>query len=116
MLGINEIVRLSGMASTWSILGFLVSSKTLVAQSMDNKYSTNNINPDEIIQTLCNTTSTHPKQFVVQNVCITKDYSVFNELNKGTRPHLGLAFRNLKVVTVDEKKKEIGLDMFAIFF
>ena len=116
MLGINEIVRLLGMASTWSILGLLVSSKTLVAQSMDNKYSTNNINPDEIIQTLCNTTSTHPKQFVVQNVCITKDYSVFNELNKRTRANLGLVVRNLKVVDVDEKKKEIALDMFAMFF
>ena len=104
------------MASKWIILGLLVSSKTLVAQSLDNKYTTNNINFDEIGQTLCNTTSTHPKQFVVQNVCVTKDYSVFNELNKGTRPHLGLVFRNLKVVTVDEKKKEIGLDMFAIFF
>ena len=112
MLDINEIVRLSGMASTWIILGLLVSSNAVVSQSMDK----NDIYSDEIVQSLCNTTSTHPKQFIVQNVCVTKDYSVFNELNRGIRPHIGLVFRNLKVVAVDEKKKEIALDMFAIFF
>ena len=68
-------------------------------------------------KTLCEMTSTHRKQFIVKNVCMTEDYSIFDELSQSSRPRLDLVFIDKKVVNVDEKKKEITLDLlFPIFW
>ena len=61
--------------------------------------------------------STHSKQLYVKHVCLTEDYSIFNDFNETNHPHVLLSFQNkkqLKVVDRDDKKKELTLEFFAI--
>lgn len=93
-------------------LSFLV--KEVESNLIKNKYSKKTTQSENVSQTLCEMTSTHPKQLIGENVCITEDYSVVTNFNESTRPHLGLVFYNIKVVNVDEKKREITLDFLAL--
>ena len=91
-------------------LSFLI--KEVVSNNIENKYAQKTTQSENVSQTLCEMTSTHPKQLIGENVCITEDYSVITNFNETTLPHLGLVFYNKKVVNVDEQKREITLYFF----
>ena len=93
-------------------LSFLM--KDVVSNNINNKLAKKSTRSENISQTLCEMTSTHPKQLIGENVCITEDYSAVTNFNESTRPHLGLVFYNIKVVNVDEIKREITLDFLAL--
>ena len=100
--------------STLELLYLSLLITAVVSDQINNKYAEKITRSGEKNKTLCEMTSTHPKQFIVKNVCMTEDYSIFDELSQSSRPRLDLVFIDKKVVNVDEKKKEITLDIFAL--
>ena len=58
--------------------------------------------------------STHPKPLTVRDVCVTRDYSNLNQPSRNNYTHLRLVFQSHKVVNVDDKKKEITVDILMI--
>ena len=96
--------------------GFVI-IKFIVVQAKDNNPNDNISYPKLIDKTSCDPNSTYPKPLSVKNVCVTKDYSIFDELDENNPAHLSLVFLDRKVVKVDDKKKEITLDLlFPLFW
>ena len=98
----------------------LVSINILASQATDNSKHAKNITFEEgSNQNLCKRSSTHPIRLdgrygAINNVCITKDYSILNGPNGIDSPNVGLVFQGHKVVNVDDKKKEITLDLLVV--
>ena len=88
----------------------------LKVQAADKNHDNKDINPKIVDKIVCDVNSTHPQKFAVKNVCITRDYSIFNELVENNRAQLDLVFQEHKVVNVDDKKKEITLDVLVFLF
>ena len=103
------------MTSEGRILCLSVILKLLVVQA-EYKYTENSIHSEDNGPHLCESNSIHPKPFVAQNVCITKDYSILKEPNENIRTHVEVVFANHKVVSVDDKNKEVTLDIHAFLF
>ena len=51
---------------------------------------------------------------IVQNVCVSKDYSVDREPDEDRLTDLNIMFTNIKVVNMDEEKKRITVEITAV--
>ena len=92
----------------------LASIDISIGLAKENKYSKSINDSNDVGQTSCEADSTHPKKLFTKNVCLTKDYSKFDEPNESNRTHLGIVFLNHQAVNVDDKKKEITLEVSAL--
>ena len=102
------------MALIWRISFLLISINISSGQAKDNKYNDDAACTTTNDQTWCDVNSTFPKDLGVNNVCVTKNYSVFNELDGSNYARLHLIFRDYKVVKVDDKKKEVTVNLIVL--
>ena len=109
------------MTAKSKISFLMVGLNVLVIQATDNKqnkYTKNITHSGDVVQTLCERSSTHPKQLGgqhgIKNVCITKDYSVLNGPSGIMSTNVSIIFQDHKVVNVNDKMKEVTLDLLAV--
>ena len=103
----DSFVTISTMVSAWKVSCII--SSLVVVQAKDNIHSDAIPNNKSIDQADCDQNSKYPRQVGVKNVCLTKDYSIFDELDENDKPRIHLVFLDKKVAKVDDKKKEITL-------
>ena len=114
MLVLKKYVAIFKMVSMWRISFILASTDISKGLAKENKYTKSINDSNDVGQTSCKADSTHPKKLFTKNVCLTKDYSKFDEPNESNRTHLGIVFLNHQAVNVDDKKKEITLEVSAL--
>ena len=100
------------MVSAWKISCII--SSLVVVQAKDNIHSHDIPYNKSIDQADCDQNSKYLRQVGVKNVCVTKDYSIFDELDENDKPRIQLVFLDKKVAKVDDKKKEITLELVVL--